>query len=121
MCRSSHVFTWACVEPSEVDPYTPHSVYNLELTVTCNNNGQLDLVVFVHAATVAEFKSFVLNNKAFGNLFCNSQNSFHTSPGSSDSNNRSYRSFFKLSNGIFIYQKILDVNFFVKAIVEFEK
>ena len=66
---------------------------------------------------MAEFKSFVMNNKAFGNLFCNSQKSFHTSPGSSDSNNRGYRSFFKLNNGICIYKKkkkkkILDVFFF---------
>ena len=60
-----------------------------------------------------------MNNKAFGNLFCNSQKSFHTSPGSSDSNNRGYRSFFKLNNGIRIYKKKnLDVNFFVNAIVE---
>ena len=62
-----------------------------------------------------------MNNKAFGNLFCNSQKSFHTSPGSSDSNNRGYRSFFKLNNGICIYKKILDVKFFVIAIVEFEE
>ena len=55
--------------------------------------------------TVAKFKSFVVNNKAFGNVFCNSQKSFHTSPGSSDSNNRGYRSFFKLNNGICIYKK----------------
>ena len=55
--------------------------------------------------TVAEFRSFVMNNKAFGNLFCNSQKRFHTSPGSSDSNNRGYRSFFKLHNGICIYKK----------------
>ena len=54
---------------------------------------------------LAEFKSFVMNNKAFGNLFCNSQKSFHTSPGSSDSNNRGYRSFFRLNNGIYIYKK----------------
>ena len=60
-----------------------------------------------------------MNNKAFGNLFCNSQKSFHTSPGSSDSNNRGYRSFFKHNNGICIYKKILDVKFFVNAIVEF--
>ena len=58
------------------------------------------LYVFCMAiGTLAEFKSFVMNNKAFGNLFCNSQKSFHTSPGSSDSNNRGYRSFFKLNNG----------------------
>ena len=68
-----------------------------------------------------------MNNKAFGNLFCNSQKSFHTSPVSSDSNDRGYRPFFKLNNGICIYkkQKILDVFFFwgggVKAIVEFEE
>ena len=54
---------------------------------------------------LAEFKSFVMNNKAFGNLFCNSQKSFHTAPGSSDSNNRGYRSFFKINNGICIYKK----------------
>ena len=61
-----------------------------------------------------------MNNKAFGNLFCNSQKSFHTSPGSADSNNRGYRSFFKLNNGICI-KKILDVKYFVNAIVEFEE
>ena len=33
--------------------------------------------------TLAEFRSFVMNNKAFGNLFCNLQKSFHTSTGSS--------------------------------------
>ena len=31
-----------------------------------------------------------LNYKAFGNLFCNSQKSFHTSSGPYDSNNRGY-------------------------------
>ena len=46
-----------------------------------------------------------LNNKAFGNLFCNPEKSFHTSPRSSDSNNRGYRPFFKLNNGICIYKK----------------
>ena len=55
--------------------------------------------------TVAEFKSFVMNNKAFGDLFCNSQKSFHTSLRSSDSKNRGYQSFFKLNNGICIYKK----------------
>ena len=55
--------------------------------------------------TLAEFRSFVMNNKAFGNVFCNSQKSFHTSPGSSNSNNRGYLSFFKLNNGICIYKK----------------
>ena len=43
----------------------------------------------------------LLNHKAFGNLFCNSQKSFHTSPGRYDSNIRGYRSFFKLNNGIY--------------------
>ena len=62
-----------------------------------------------------------LNYKAFGNLFCNSQKSFHTSLGPYDSNNRGYRSFFKLSNGI--YKKILRLGFFVNAnvIVELEE
>ena len=55
--------------------------------------------------TVAEFKSFVMNNKAFGNVFCNSQKSFHTSPGSSDSNNRGYRSFFTNSTMAFAFTK----------------
>ena len=50
-----------------------------------------------------------LNYKAFGNLFCNSQKSFHTSPGPYDLNNRGYRSFFKLNNGI--YQKIYVYDF----------
>ena len=57
------------------------------------------------ADSMAEIKSFVMNNKAFGNLLCNSQNSFHTSLGSSDSNNIGYRSFFKLNIGICIYKK----------------
>ena len=43
--------------------------------------------------------------KAFGNIFCNSQKSFHTSSRSSDSNNRGYQPFFKLNNGICIYKK----------------
>ena len=42
-----------------------------------------------------------LNNKAFRNLFCNSQKSFHTSPGSSDSNNIGCQSLFKLSNCVY--------------------
>ena len=71
---------------------------------------------------MAEFKSFVMNNKVFGNLFCNSQKSFHTSPGSSDSNHSDYRSFFKSSQQWHLHlQKILDVIFFVNAIVEFEE
>ena len=63
---------------------------------------------------LAEFKSFVMNNKAFGNLFCNSQNNCHTSPGSSDSNNRGYRSFFKLQTQQWHLhlQQNLDVFFF---------
>ena len=69
---------------------------------------------------VAQFKSFVMNNKAFGNIFCNSQKSFHTFPGSSDSNNRGNRSFFKLNNGICI-TKILGFFVNANAIVEFEE
>ena len=42
-----------------------------------------------------------LNNKAFGNLFCNPQKSFHTSPESSDSNNSGCQPFFKLNNSIY--------------------
>ena len=64
---------------------------------------------------LVEFKSFVMNNKAFRNLLCNSQKSFHTSPGSSDSNNRGYRSFFKLNNGICIYKKNPRRKFFCKC------
>ena len=64
------------------------------------------IILVVHVCkAVAEFRSFVMNNKAFGNLFCNLQKSFHTSTGSSDSNNRGYRSFFKLNNSICIYKK----------------
>ena len=29
---------------------------------------------------MGQFKSIIMNNKAFHNLFCNSQKSFHTSP-----------------------------------------
>ena len=49
--------------------------------------------------TVGPFKYFVMNNKAFHNLFCNPQKSFHTSP-----NNRGCQSFFQLNNSI--YKKI---------------
>ena len=82
-----------------------------------------------------------MNNKAFCNLFCDPQNSFHTSPGSSDSNNKDcqFQIFFKLNNGIkkkknttrgfklnkSIYKKkkkiLLAVKFLVNAIVEFEE
>ena len=71
--------------------------------VSANFHSRMQNLINYH--TMAEFKSFVMNNKAFGNLFCNSQKSFHTSPGSSDSNNRGYWSFFKLNNGICIYKK----------------
>ena len=47
-----------------------------------------------------------LNHKAFDNLFCNSQKSFHTSPRSADTNNRGYRPFIKLNNGICNYKKM---------------
>ena len=43
-----------------------------------------------------------MNNKAFRNFFCNRLRSFHTSPGSSDSND-------------------LDAKFSVNAIIEFEE
>ena len=42
-----------------------------------------------------------LNNKAFGNLFYNPQKSFHTSPESSDSNNRGCQPSFKLNNSTY--------------------
>ena len=71
-------------------------------------DGRSHVEIMPSTDTVAEFKSLVMNDKAFGNLFCNSQKSFHTSPGSSDLNNRGYQSFFKLNNGICIYKKILD-------------
>ena len=64
---------------------------------------QVCMILYLHA--VAEFRSFVMNNKAFGNVFCNSQKSFHTSPGSSDSNNRGYRLFFKNSTMAFALTK----------------
>ena len=56
-----------------------------------------------------------MNNKAFGNIFCNSQKNFHTSPRSS---------FFKLNSGICIYKKKKKIlGFFVSAnaIVDFEE
>ena len=73
---------------------------------------------------MGQFNSFVIcliKSQAFGNLFCNSQKSFHTSPGPYNLNNRGYRSFFKLDNGI--YKKILRLGYFVNAnaIVEFEE
>ena len=62
-----------------------------------------------------------LNYKAFGNLFCNPQKSFHTSPESSDSNNRGCQPYFKLNNSIYKKKLRLAVKFFVNAIVEFEE
>ena len=53
--------------------------------------------------TLAEFKSFVMNNKAFGNLFCNSQKKYTT------------------QQWHLHLQNILDVKYFVNAIVEFEE
>ena len=70
--------------------------------------------------TVTEFKSFVMNNKAFGNLFCNSQKSFHTSSGSST---RIVKAIDHPSNSTmaFAFIKNPRVKFFVNAIVEFEE
>ena len=53
-----------------------------------------------------------LNNKAFGNLFCNPQKSFHTSPESSDSNNRGCQPFIKLNISIYKKRLLQDVFFF---------
>ena len=56
--------------------------------------------------TVAEFKSFVTNNNAFGNVFCNSQKSFHNFATCSGPLNRGYHSFCQLNNSILIYKNI---------------
>ena len=58
---------------------------------------------------MAEFRSFVMNNKAFGYLFCNSQKIFHTSPRSSDSNNRGLSIILQTQQWHLHLQKILDV------------
>ena len=59
------------------------------------------------ALALADFKYCVMNNRAFPNVFRNSQKSFHTSPRSSDpSYDRGYRSIFQLNiNGTCIYGK----------------
>ena len=61
------------------------------------------------------------NNKAFCNLFCNPQNSFHIFPGSSDSSDRGCQSFFIMQQ--WYLQKILQVavKLSLNAIVEFEE
>ena len=50
--------------------------------------------------TLVEFKSFVMSNNAFGNVFCNSQKSFLTSLRCSCPKNRGYLSCFQLNNSI---------------------
>ena len=79
--------------------------------------------------TLGQFISILKNNKSFGNLFCNPQKSFDTSPGFPDPNNRGWQLFFKLNQGIYKKKKKkkkkkrlrLAVNFFVNAFVEFEE
>ena len=44
------------------------------------NQFVLDPIFKVSLHTLGPFKSSVMNNKAFRNLFCNPQKSFHTSP-----------------------------------------
>ena len=64
------------------------------------------------------FKSFVMNNKAFRNLFCNPQKSFHTSP------TRIIQAVNHSSNATIAFTKKflqLAVNIFVNAFVEFEE
>ena len=56
--------------------------------------------------TAAEFKFFVMNNDAFGNVFCYSQNSFHTFLRFSGPIVKGYRSFFQLNYSILIYKNI---------------
>ena len=63
---------------------------------------QLDYYIRIY--TMAEFKSFVMNNNAFGYVFCSSQKSFHTFLRFSDPNNGDYRSFFRFNNSILIYK-----------------
>ena len=86
--------------------YHYHLIVNTSSSCLNDNNQSFRprRCVSLKTDTLAEFRSFVMNNKAFGNLFCNLQKSFHTSTGSSDSNNRGYRSFFKLNNAICIYK-----------------
>ena len=52
-------------------------------------------------------KYSVMNNKAFCNIFRNSQRSFHTLPKSSGLNNRGYRSFVKITQWHIDLQKSL--------------
>ena len=73
-----------------------------------------------YAGWVQIFRDLPHYNKAFGNLFCNPQKSFQTSPESSESNKRGCQPFFKLNNNT-RKKLLLDVNFFVNAIVEFEE
>ena len=66
------------------------------------NINLLNKIIYIQTAdfidTILSYSTGAsLNHKAFGNLLCNSQKSFHTSPGPYDSNNRGYRSFFKVT------------------------
>ena len=54
-----------------------------ELTLCLKSKQQMTLIGFeptsspqIDFESVAEFKSFVMNNNAFGNKFCNSQKEF---------------------------------------------
>ena len=57
----------------------------------------------------------IQNHKALGNVFRNTQQSFHISPRFAATNNRGYQSFSHLNNDICIYGKILGF-FFCKSI-----
>ena len=60
-------------------------VWELKLSYSRNSELQMTRKHWL-SSNLSWFVS--LNNKAFGNLFCNPQKSSHTSPESSDSNNR---------------------------------
>ena len=70
---------------------------------------------------MAEFKYSVMDNKALGNVFRNSHNSFHTFLRSSGLNNRGFWSFFKLNNGIFIYKNAQNFSVNANVIVKVEE
>ena len=56
--------------------------------------------------TLAAFKSSLMNNNAFDDVFCNSQKKFHTFLKCSGPNNRGYRPFFQLNNSLLIYKDL---------------
>ena len=72
-----------------------YNVETFEAVIRDNIENKLDKIA----------AKFLNEQQTFGNVFRNLQKSSHTFTGYFDTNNRGYRSFFKLNNGISIHNK----------------